>query len=208
MGFLHSQNTKAIIVSFDEVYNSEEKKNQLFTKATLLHNISQNVYEVKQKQIDEKTESTGMTNVKTLSKVPYQAYFKDYNKQTVIRQIGKKNSMSLLTKLNGIKWNLLREEKTIAGMLCKKAIAKTNKGEVTAWYTEDLGVKGGPREYDGLPGLILYLENDYFIYKAMKIERKLEQNILPERDKTTTMQTLTELKKRVIKTTTSASKSH
>ena len=61
-----------------------------------------------------------------------------------------------------------KESKTIGDYVCFKATyekkSETSDAEdsnseepevVTAWYTPQIPVKNGPKEYDGLPGLIL-----------------------------------------------------
>ncbi|WP_299034533.1 GLPGLI family protein [uncultured Tenacibaculum sp.] len=206
--FSYSQNSKSIIISYDEYHKVEDKKDNLFTKATLLHNIKEYAYVVDPKKIGKEEVNEGATEVVRLKEVPYQVYFKDLKKNTAIRQIGEKNSISLISDINQIIWDMKNESVFIEGLNCKKAIAKSDKGIITAWYTEELGVSGGPREYGGLPGLILYLENDYFIYKVTKIEKSKSKSILPKKDKTTTFQTLNELKKGVVKTKKTTGKTH
>lgn len=65
-----------------------------------------------------------------------------------------------------MKWELLNEQKTISGYSCYKAIANrkliSSSGEenieIIAWYTTDIPIPYGPRNYSGLPGLIIKLE--------------------------------------------------
>ena len=67
-----------------------------------------------------------------------------------------------------VNWKLEKESKTIGDYVCFKATyekkSETSDAEdsnseepevVTAWYTPQIPVKNGPKEYDGLPGLIL-----------------------------------------------------
>jgi GLPGLI family protein len=194
---IYTQNVNSVIVYYNESYNSVERKNELFTEAVLLHNVNEYVYEVAKKQLEINKENKGITETETIKEIPYQVYFKDFNNNTLIWQIGKDNSISVISDLDLIKWNLKNEKKYISGLLCKKAVAETDKGVVEAWYSDELGINGGPREYDGLPGLILYLKNDYFIFKATKIQKKIKKSIIPQRDRNTKITKLEDLKKGV-----------
>lgn len=75
------------------------------------------------------------------------------------------------------KWELTKESKMIGKYLCYKAkTIKTtinSKGtfekEVEAWYAPDLNFSFGPMGYFGLPGLILQLKEDKYIFTATNI---------------------------------------
>lgn len=97
-----------------------------------------------------------------------------------------------LTELN---WTLVNETKTIKGFNCYKAMTKVKYKDrsgnftskpVIAWYTTSIPITLGPKNYNGLPGLILMLiegsEDRGIIYYASKISQnsnKLEDIILP-----------------------------
>lgn len=63
-------------------------------------------------------------------------------------------------------WSLTQETKTIGKYLCYKATteqeAETRDGKIvkkiTAWYTPEIPINYGPKNFYGLPGLILELE--------------------------------------------------
>lgn len=78
------------------------------------------------------------------------------------------------------KWTLINEEKSIAGYNCTKAKAiysyrsrhgKEESLEVTAWYTDQIPLSLGPRNFSGLPGLILELSiaNNVIVYYATDV---------------------------------------
>ncbi|WP_299125738.1 GLPGLI family protein [uncultured Tenacibaculum sp.] len=91
------------------------------------------------------------------------------------------------------KWELHEETKQIGDYLCFKATTfhtTTNpKGKVfkhnfTAWYTPQLPYKFGPLGYGSLPGLIIELQGDRFIYGVKRIEfykggEKSKRNKIP-----------------------------
>lgn len=59
-------------------------------------------------------------------------------------------------KLN---WNLAQGNKEILGYQCKKAIVRYRGREYTAWYTVDIPINKGPYVFEGLPGLIMEIED-------------------------------------------------
>lgn len=67
-------------------------------------------------------------------------------------------------------WKITQETKIIKGYKCKKAVSKNFNSLVTAWFTEEIPIKAGPEKYDGLPGLIVHLQNLGQEFTAEKIE--------------------------------------
>lgn len=81
-------------------------------------------------------------------------------------------------KYNETKWDISTESKIIGTYLCYKAIQKisfvSRKGEnkikeVTAWFAPSLSYSFGPKNFYGLPGLILELHENKTTYLASKI---------------------------------------
>lgn len=76
-------------------------------------------------------------------------------------------------------WTLTQEKKKIGNYICYKATKNDtfvgSSGniisiKISAWYTPEIPFSYGPIKYNGLPGLILELENDKAIFYASKIE--------------------------------------
>ena len=201
-GIAISQNIKGIVVDYDEIYKTGLHKGELYTESILLHNVNESVYKVGGKLLESKVKDDVVTETKEKKSIPLQFYFKNYKSDKIIKQFGEENSLSIIYKSKSFKWELLKDTKTISGVTCKKAISKTDAGIIVAWYSEEAGIIGGPRQYDGLPGLIIYLENDYFIYKVKKISKKTEKNNLPLKDHQTKFVTEEMLKKGITTTTT------
>lgn len=76
-------------------------------------------------------------------------------------------------------WEITSESKTIDKYLCYKAtykydyLARDNKVKtriITAWFTPSLPFSYGPKNYNGLPGLILELQDWNTTFLATKIE--------------------------------------
>jgi len=78
-----------------------------------------------------------------------------------------------------IKWTLVNETKMINNYLCYKATSTKiiDNGKqgiftrpVIAWYCPEIPVPFGPKEYGGLPGLILELQEKNLLYGVTKID--------------------------------------
>lgn len=88
----------------------------------------------------------------------------------------KKNEFIVLDSLK-LKWNLIDSTKIINNFKCFYANTILNKNQyntnndvlVEAWYTPEIPVSSGPKNFNGLPGLILYLRINKTIFKAEKI---------------------------------------
>ncbi len=66
-------------------------------------------------------------------------------------------------------WELLPDTATISGFFCRKARRHfAPDWVITAWYTEDLGIHAMPKEYLGLPG-ILVQSNQYTSFKLRSV---------------------------------------
>lgn len=75
--------------------------------------------------------------------------------------------------LNYHKWTLTNEIKKIGKYNCKKAIGVNKFNEkATCWYTDELGIVGAPKYFDGVPGLVVLLESEYenTVFELLKIE--------------------------------------
>ncbi|MDR2234823.1 MAG: GLPGLI family protein [Chryseobacterium sp.] len=61
---------------------------------------------------------------------------------------------------NKISWTVLPETKSIEGFKTQKAITRFGGRNWTAWFTTDIQIQDGPYKFCGLPGLILYIEDE------------------------------------------------
>lgn len=85
--------------------------------------------------------------------------------------------------INDLDWELSNESKKIGNYICFKAttIKKNKKHNVVeAWYTPQIPNSFGPKEYNGLPGLILELKEGEIIFYAskLKLNSKTKKEIL------------------------------
>lgn len=168
----NKNNTNKMISSF-----IEESKNIEFS---LLFNNYQSFY-----SIDKKLE------VKDLKTKMAQIYFGG-NNAFYLNKKEKKNfsfvnayGSFFRVKQDPYVWQITKETKKIGNYLCYKAttikIVENQKGkfkkEVVAWYSKDIPLSYGPRNYNGLPGLILEVQEGKQSIYAKKINLKLIENI-------------------------------
>ncbi len=97
--------------------------------------------------------------------------FKDFNaKKIVINYHSFFKLYTLKDQLSSYDWKLENDFKEISGYKCRKATCFDMLGnEVIAWYSEDIPVSNGPKEFGGLPGLIVWLSAARRVYAIEKI---------------------------------------
>lgn len=76
-----------------------------------------------------------------------------------------KNYFAVQEALPKMKWKLTNEKKTIGGYNCKKASVEFRGRTYDAWYTVKIPIALGPWKFNGLPGLILEVNDLKSIYK-------------------------------------------
>lgn len=72
-------------------------------------------------------------------------------------------------KVGDLKWELTDEEKNISGLKCYRAISK-NYPMLSVWYTKEIPVSNGPGIYQGLPGLIVSVEDFFRTIQLIEVE--------------------------------------
>lgn len=167
--------SKAITHIRDEINNFE---------ATLLfYENKASFILLEEMEIDKKTKyyrksAKGLFNLKG-------SYFADLEKGIISREseFDGRNYI-IVSKTEDLKWKLINKTKKIGNYICYKAETtssyETRKGkkylDITAWYTPEIAVRLGPKNYVGLPGLILELEEGkdrlFFVAKNLKFNIK------------------------------------
>ncbi len=114
-------------------------------------------------------------------------------------------------------WNLTQEKKKIGKYVCYKATTEDTsigssgsvlKKKIIVWYTPEIPFGYGPLKYNGLPGLILELENDQVIYYTKEIQLHLKDKIDIEKPKKGIQLTRTEFDKTMMGLATDFRKRH
>ena len=81
--------------------------------------------------------------------------------------LGKK--FLVVDQLSKYAWTITNEGKTIGTYKVKKATAKINGENIVAWYAPEVAIQDGPKDYYGLPGLIIELIGEKKTYQAVKV---------------------------------------
>ena len=118
---------------------------------------------------------------------------------------------SILDKLFLIKsdlktrqWKITGEQDTVAGYTCMKALLANDSNIVVAWFTPQIPVSVGPKDYGQLPGAILKLdfENGKRVYRALSVELNpiaIDAMIVPSKGKEVTDEEFRQLRKEKMK---------
>ncbi|MFO7746122.1 MAG: GLPGLI family protein [Psychroflexus sp.] len=69
-------------------------------------------------------------------------------------------------------WDIKEKKKVINNFKVQKAITKFGGREYTAWFTEEIPIPQGPYKFDGLPGLIVEIEDSESHYSYQLISFK------------------------------------
>lgn len=124
--------------------------------------------------------------------------------------VNEKNSFGrdFLVEVPKTKWNITNSYKKIGKYTCYKANAKKNRKnsrgsfeqDVIAWFCPELPFNFGPKEYSGLPGLIVELqEHDNLIYQLLNIKKKDRKEItFPTKGKRITLKEFEALSKKML----------
>lgn len=95
--------------------------------------------------------------------------FSDMTTNELVENTSEENFLnktySITDNNEDIKWTITKEEKNFNNILCKKATADFRGRKYTAWFTEKYPISAGPWKFHGLPGLILYIQDNTGSYK-------------------------------------------
>ena len=154
-----------------------QMKKQFEKSYELTFNKSESIFKE-----EEKLEKPNTTNIQFISSGSSASskFYKNIKEQLFVNQTESFSKLFLIKdKLDKLDWTLINETKNIGDYMCYKAtlirkvpdssdekftINSTSKKDVeqkmkdikiTAWYTLQIPVSNGPRDYQGLPGLIL-----------------------------------------------------
>ena len=115
---------------------------------------------------------TGINLTSIFSGFENQVYNNLETKEFLKQTIGPDQESYLVQKESGLyKWTLTNESKQIGKYKCFKAVLNNNntKFPTIAWYAPELPLGFGPGYYQGLPGVILLLENPHIVFTATKV---------------------------------------
>lgn len=74
--------------------------------------------------------------------------------------------------LDKMEWKLLKDQKEVLGYVCKKATTQFAGRTYVAWYTTEISIADGPYKFNGLPGLILSINdtNKHYQFNVASIK--------------------------------------
>ena len=136
---------------------------------------------------DKKTDSITLNNGNGMFRmgVENQFYVKKDLKQNKIEKIitflGNDYLLPIEEKLN---WKILADQKTIGKYKTQKAETTYGGRNWVAWFTTELPFSDGPYIFNGLPGLIVSIQDDHNDYSFNLIQVKKEQTLFDARTKT------------------------
>lgn len=174
-------------------------KNLKDAQAILKFTATESIYEPIKKMENDKGRGVDLTSILAgKGKV----YVNNISKEVLYQ----KDFMGelFLVEYQPLQWQLTQEVKQIGNYACYKATTtktiKSTKGvferEIVAWYTPQIPVNFGPREYNGLPGLIIELAQEKLKFLAIKIELNPTEKIeikKPTKGKKVTQQEFEEI---------------
>lgn len=165
--------------------------------------ISNNRVSVYQKQnVEEKETDNGVTMIGTGGE---DIIYKNHADKIYIKQTDFMSRTFLIEDtLQKNNWVITDDTLKIGEYQCKKATLKKGDNDITAWFTNEVPSNEGPRDYYGLPGLILKVETGALIIEATNISVIKEKVEIqkPTKGKKVTQEEFDKIKKEKIKNLT------
>ncbi|NEM98355.1 GLPGLI family protein [Pontibacter burrus] len=75
--------------------------------------------------------------------------------------------------LNLFRWQITNEKATIAGYACQKATTVFGGRQYVAWFTNEVPVSDGPYKFNGLPGLIVKVNDtrNHYVFELSSLKK-------------------------------------
>ena len=127
--------------------------------------------------------------------------YKNHTDKTYVKQTEFMSRTFLIEdKLKKNDWEIKDETVNIGDYLCKKAILKKGDTNIVVWFTSEIPSNEGPREYYGLPGLVLKVETGTLIIEATNITLSEESVTIekPTKGKNVTQEEFEKIRKEKI----------
>lgn len=137
--------------------------------------------------IDRKNDSLKFNNKTSMSNTGFENQFyvrKDFENNKIEKIITNSQidySLPITEKLN---WKILSENKKIASYNTQKAVVEYGGRNWVAWFTTEIPINDGPYIFNGLPGLIVAIEDSNKEYIFNLINVKKSKNIFNTKTKT------------------------
>ncbi|MDO6852356.1 GLPGLI family protein [Cellulophaga lytica] len=161
----NNPNTRAILKNSKEVSYALN-----FNSKSSTYQKNQSLYNESKQKLNLVATGAGGTGI----------FYYNTEDNALLKQLTIGGDTFLITQ-NAKKWKLLNTSKKIGKYNCYRATLLDNNNKetkVTAWYTLDIPLAYGPKDYNGLPGIILELYEGKFFFKASKIELSNKNKII------------------------------
>jgi GLPGLI family protein len=133
-------------------------------------------------------------------------YYTAIDSRKILQQKDSFGEKFLITS-DFVNWKLSNETKKIGNHICKKATTirtfidrkgKVQKKPVIAWYATDIPIAFGPKNYCGLPGLIIQLFEGKLVFTANRIKLNQKKELKIHKPKSDAEMTKKEYEERSI----------
>ena len=199
---LKALNKKSNISEQDSKMVISKLKNQDKIHFKLLFNKNESIFkEDKKLEVDDK--KNDLIKIITGKGI----FYTDKNSKKIVNQKESFGELFLID-VPKVKWTLTQERKKIGNYVCYKATtekeSENRKGKfitkIMAWYAPELPINYGPKDYFGLPGLILELRKGDLLFKASKINLSNKDIKIkkPTKGKKVTLEEYTKITKKLI----------
>tara|TARA_R110002050_G_scaffold295071_1_gene453510 strand:+ start:185 stop:910 length:726 start_codon:yes stop_codon:yes gene_type:complete len=169
-----SNNKKANIFLKEMFKNADDVKASLaFTNKESIYIIEDNLQNDGKSKLNLNRILAGASDI----------YYKNIELEENYRESSSLGELMLI-EIESKKWQITQESKTIGNYLCYKAIdinSRNTKMKPIAWFTPLIPISFGPKEYSGLPGLILEVEMFNSKIVATKIVLNPNEEIIIEK---------------------------
>lgn len=129
---------------------------------------------------EEKSNSSEIHN----TRIQMPDYYKNQNSNLFLKKYFDYNpnlygeDILITDKLPKHDWELTNIKENVSGYTCKLAKTVDYKGNsILIWYTDEIPINDGPREFWGLPGLIIQLQINEAVLVVAKSIKKLDKKI-------------------------------
>ena len=160
-----------------QMMNNSLKNNQNKLSFQLTFNNKESIYTLTKKlKLDFDKEMMFVLALTRAKDIVYTNLEEKYNLRKV-SVLGEE--FNVKTNLDAINWEMTQEQKLIGKYTCFKAVKNSlfkKDLKIEAWYCPSISFGFGPKEYSGLPGLILELTENNITYFAKEIELNVKED--------------------------------
>ncbi len=133
-------------------------------------------------------------------------YYNNLEKDISLHQLYAYDEYFLIKdESNPFDWKISKDSKKIGDYICYKATTivenhRKIKSEIVVWFTPEIPFQYGPKNYGGLPGLILALQErgHYFYAKKIVLSNKEKVIGIPKKGKKVSLEEFNEFGKKIM----------